>query len=71
MTIRIQSIITRLLPGNVTHRQKLGLAQSRLDLWLISVQLEYHVKCVKIAPGKSSDHSIISLELELVESHKS
>ena len=34
------------------------------------MQLEYHVKCVKTAPGKSSDHSIISLELELVESHK-
>ena len=45
--------------------------QSRLDFWLISVQLEYHVKCVKIAPCKSSDNSIISLELELVESHKS
>ena len=59
------------IPG-FTRRQrtKLGLVQSRLDLWLISVQLEYHVKCVKIAPGKSSDHSIISLELELMESHK-
>ena len=55
-----------------TRRQQtnLGLVQSRLDFWLISVQLQYHVKCVKIAPGESSDHSIISLELELVESHK-
>ena len=59
------------IPG-FTRKQKikLGLVQSRLDLWLISVQLEYHVKCVKIALGKSSDHSIISLELELMESHK-
>ena len=57
-------------PGFTRQSIKLGLVLSRLDFWLISVQLEYYVKCVKIAPGKSSDHSIISLELELVESHK-
>ena len=36
------------------QRTKLGLVQSRLDLWLISVQLEYHVKCVKIALGNGN-----------------
>ena len=52
------------------QRTKCGLVQSRLDFWLISVQLEYQAKHVKVTPGKSSDHSIITLEVELVESHK-
>ena len=34
------------------QRTKLGLVQARLDFWLISVQLEYQVKCVRVAPGK-------------------
>ena len=35
------------------QRTKLGFVQFRLDFWLISVQLEYHVKCVKTTPAKA------------------
>ena len=58
-------------PG-FTHRQRFrsGYVQSRLDFWLISHQIEYHVKNVKVNPGFRSDHSIIILELELLNTLK-
>ena len=49
---------------------KAGLIQSRLDFWLISIQLEYIIKDVKIKVGNNSDHSLISLALQILDSRK-
>ena len=58
-------------PG-FTHRQrhKTGYVQSRLDFWLISSHMEYLVRNVKVAPGFRSDHSIIILQLDLLNTLK-
>ena len=42
-----------------------GLVQSRLDYWLVSTGLSYLIKDAKIKPGNSSDHSIITIDLNL------
>jgi exonuclease III len=42
-----------------------GYVQSRLDYWLISKHLEYVVVKTDILPGRRSDHSLISLKIEL------
>ena len=44
-----------------------GLVQSRLDFWLISIFLEYDVTKCCIQPGLLSDHSILKLSLNLIE----
>ena len=49
---------------------KKGLVQSRIDFWLVSVALEYQIKSTSIKPGNSSDHSIIKLGIELLETQK-
>ena len=58
-------------PG-FTHRQKLrsGYVQSRLDFWLISRQIEFQIRNVKVSPGFRSDHSIVILEVELLNTQK-
>ena len=47
-----------------------GLVQSRLDYWLISTSLSYLVKEMKIKPGFGSDHSIITISLDLLDTNK-
>ena len=42
-----------------------GLVQSRLDFWLISIHSMYDLIKVNIKPGIKSDHSLISLHLNL------
>ena len=49
---------------------KAGLVQSRIDFWLVSMSLEYQVTSSSIKPGNNSDHSIINLTLEFLETHK-
>ena len=49
---------------------KSGFIQSRLDYWFTSIQLEYLIQNTSIQAGNSSDHSIISLDLELVGTQK-
>ena len=46
---------------------KSGFIQSRLDYWFTSIQLEYLIQNTSIKAGNSLDHSIISLDLELVD----
>ena len=52
------------------QRTRAGLVQSSLDFWLISIQLEYLVKHIWVSPGNMSDHSVVMIELELIESSK-
>lgn len=42
-----------------------GYVQSRLDFWLISMNLEFVVKKTDIIPGRRSDHSLVRLEMKL------
>ena len=49
---------------------KSGFIQSRLDYWFTSIQLEYLIQNTSIKAGNSSDHGIISLDLELVDTQK-
>ena len=44
-----------------------GLVQSWLDFWPIS--LEFQIKC-SIEPGNSSDHSLVKLTLDQIETQK-
>ena len=55
-----------------TRRQnsKSGLVQSRLDYWLISTYLMYDIDNSKIFPGLQSDHSVVSLTLNLTDQEK-
>ena len=46
---------------------KMGLVQSRLDVWFISLHMLYDVHNVDIKPGIKSDHSIIKLEFLIRE----
>lgn len=50
-----------------TRREKSigGYVQSRLDYWLVSKHMEYTVVKTDILPGRRSDHSLISLKIEL------
>ena len=52
-----------------THREmsKKELVQSRIDFWLVSLALEYQITSTSIKPGNNSDHSIIKLGIELLE----
>ena len=47
-----------------------GFVQSRLDFWLISKHLEYNILKTDISPGRRSDHSVVSLNLELLDTVK-
>ena len=47
------------------ERSRNGIVQSRLDYLLTSISLTYQIKNTKISPGNSSDHSIISLSLNI------
>ena len=49
---------------------KAGFVQSRIDYWLTSIQLEYLIQNVSIKAGNNSDHSIITLDLELTATQK-
>ena len=55
-----------------TQREKnrAGLVQSRLDFWLISESLSYQVKNCHIKPGNKSDHSLIKISLEILNTQK-
>ena len=55
-----------------TRREKShnGIVQSRLDYWLVSCSLEYLINKAVIKPGYHSDHSIITIELELVDTQR-
>ena len=55
-----------------TRREKTraGLVQSRLDFWLISESLSYQVKNCHIKPGNKSDHSLIKISLEILNTQK-
>ena len=48
------------------EKTKSGLVQSRLDFFLIVKSISYQVKSTDIKPGYESDHSIITLKIELL-----
>ena len=52
------------------ERSRNGIVQSRLDYLLTSISLTYQIKNTKISPGNSSDHSLISLSLNIGEQTK-
>ena len=47
-----------------------GLVQSRIDFWLISNSLEYEADKCLIQPGLLSDHSILLLSLNLIQTQR-
>ena len=52
------------------ENSKTGFVQSRIDFWFVSTALEYQIELTTIKPGNSSDHSIISINLELLDTQK-
>ena len=50
---------------------KSGLVQSRIDFWLISTALQYQIKRSSIKPGNSSDHSLVIIKMECLDTQKS
>ena len=59
-----------LLQYSRRENSKTGFVQSRIDFWLVSTALEYQIELTTIKPGNSSDHSIISINLELLDTQK-
>ena len=59
-----------LLQYSRRENSKSGLVQSRIDFWLVSTSVEYQIESNAIKPGNNSDHSIISITLELLDSQK-
>ena len=61
-------------PGQKTYTRrqmsKSGLVQSRLDYFLTSIGISYMIKKTEIKPGNSSDHSIITITLDLLDTLK-
>ena len=51
------------------ENSRYGIIHSRLDFWLTSICLEYQINSLSIKPGNYSDHSIISLKLQLLETN--
>ena len=51
-------------------RTKGGLVQSQIDYWFISNSLQYLIKNTYIKPGYGSDHSILTLQIELFQTQK-
>ena len=49
---------------------KSGLVQSCIDFWLISTALQYQIKRSSIKPGNSSDHSIVIIKMECLDTQK-
>ena len=47
-----------------------GMIHSRLDFWLTWISISYLIKDVTINIGNSSDHSLISMTIELIETPK-
>ena len=47
-----------------------GIVQSRLDYWLISSALQSQISNTNIKPAFKSDHSLLTLEIELHETPK-
>ena len=56
-----------LLQYSRRENSRSGLVQSRIDFWLVSTALEYQVGLTTIKPGNNSDHSVISISLELLD----
>lgn len=52
------------------ERTSVGYVQSRLDFWLISLNLQYVIRKVDILPGRRSDHSLVSMEWEIQSAFK-
>ena len=52
------------------ERSRNGIVQSRLDYLLTSLSLTNQINSTNIAPGNSSDHSIVSLSLNIAEATK-
>ena len=52
------------------ERSRNGIVQSRLDYMLPSLSLTYLISDTKISPGNSSDHSIVSLSIDIAENTK-
>ena len=48
-----------------------GVVQARLDFFLISRHLNYLISNCSFKPGYKSDHSLISLNIDLLDTHKS
>ena len=55
-----------------TRRQmsRSRLVQSRLDYFLTSLGISYLIKKNEIKPGNSSNHSIITITLDLIDTLK-
>ena len=52
------------------ERTKYGFSQSRLDYFIISCHLEYFLKNTDILPSIKSDHSLLCMNLSLVNEPK-
>ena len=52
------------------ERTRCGLVQSRLDFWLISESISYIIKKCGIKPGNQSDHSLINIKIEILNTMK-
>ena len=47
-----------------------GVVESRLDYWLVSMGITYLVKNIEIIDGLDSDHSIVTMKLNLLNTCK-
>ena len=52
------------------ERSRNGIVQSRLDYFLISMCISYQIHNTSISPGNSSDHSIITISLNILDQSK-
>ena len=52
-----------------TWSQNLPFVFCRLDYWLTSAHLFYHINNVDICPAIKPDHSMITLEFKMIEKH--
>ena len=59
-----------LLQYSRRENSRSGLVQSRIDFWLVSTSVEYQIESNAIKLGNNSDHSIISITLEVLDSQK-
>ena len=46
------------------ENSKLGLVQSRLDYWLVSIRITYQIQDTYTKPGNLSDHSIKGIKIK-------
>ena len=47
-----------------------GLVQSHIEFWLILTALQYQIKRSSIKPSNSSDHSVVTIEIECLNTQK-